>query len=526
MTETLAGRVLTSAGWITGRLRFDAAIRAVEPARDVPQDQFVLPGFIDLHVHGGDGADVMDGADAVRKMARFHARHGTTALLATTVTAPADEIRRAFAGIGAGAGAPEAGAARVLGAHLEGPFISPNALGAQPPFAIPPDLALVDELAQLAPVARGDHGAGNRSGRRAARGTYAATAAACQIGHTTCSFAEARAALAAGAAGFTHLFNAMTGLHHRKPGAAGCALAHATSAEMIFDLLHVEEGAVLTALRAVPGLYGITDAVAAAGMPDGEYRLGPPPIFKTGDAVRLADGTIAGSALTMDRALRNLLGLGVPLAEAAARLSTLAADYLGLEDRGRIVPGAAADLLVVDLPAPSPGGLSRKDGRSRSILASSASASAAAITASPTLRLRVAMPVSMWRLGCTRLVISAQPNRLRQSIHNPVPVNPVWPMSPPSTLGRRTNWRVGSPNRRCAWPIRGCAGQQRSQGSVSPRSSAAAKSSTPSMVPNSPACPAPRRGQRRSRRGPRRTARDRASCSARWPRRRQDRAGS
>ena len=120
------------------------------------------------------------------------------------------------------------------------------------------------------------------------------------------------------------------------------------SAELILDFHHVDEGAALAALRAVPRLHCVTDAVAAAGMPDGEYHLGAHTIIKRGDTVRLADGSLAGSVLTMDRALRNLLALGLPLAEAARRCSTLPAEYLGLGDRGRLVPGAAADLVVLD----------------------------------------------------------------------------------------------------------------------------------------------------------------------------------
>jgi N-acetylglucosamine-6-phosphate deacetylase len=169
-----------------------------------------------------------------------------------------------------------------------------------------------------------------------------------QIGHTTCSYAQARAALDAGAAGFTHLFNAMSGLHHRRPGAVGAALAHGQWAELILDFVHVEEGAARVALRAIPNVYCITDAVAATGMPPGEYRLGQHRIFKQENAVRLADGTLAGSILTMDQALRNLLHLGVPLDQAARRCATLPADYLGLEERGRLASGAVADVVVVD----------------------------------------------------------------------------------------------------------------------------------------------------------------------------------
>src|SRR5690606_11286758 len=193
-----------------------------------------------------------------------------------------------------------------------------------------------------------------------------------QIGHTACSYAEARAALAAGASGFTHLFNAMSGLHHRRAGAAGAALAHGEWAELILDFVHVEEGAARVALRAIPKVYCITDAVAATGMPPGAYSLGQHRIFKHEDAVRLADGTLAGSVLTMDRALRNLMHLGLPLDQAAKRCATLPADYLGLEDRGRLVPGAVADLVVVIAPAgwwPSSPKADQSRPRTRSILA-------------------------------------------------------------------------------------------------------------------------------------------------------------
>ena len=120
------------------------AITAIEPWRRRPGERFILPGFIDLHVHGGGGADTMQGAEAVATMARFHARHGTTALLPTTVTAPPHALLQAAHGVAAAR--PGRAAARILGLHLEGPFINPAVLGAQPPFAIPPDLALLDAI--------------------------------------------------------------------------------------------------------------------------------------------------------------------------------------------------------------------------------------------------------------------------------------------------------------------------------------------------------------------------------------------
>ena len=343
--RSLSGSILTPSGWVSGTLRYTAQIRSIEPG-PVSDTVTIVPGFVDLHVHGGQGADCMDGADAVRHMARFHARHGTTALLATTVTAPAEALIRAMRGIAEAMRVAGPGA-RVLGAHLEGPFISPDALGAQPPFAIPPDLGLLEELAAIAPMRVATYAPeiDRDGGLLAALGRLGCRA---QIGHTTCDFAQARTALARGATGFTHLYNAMSGLHHRDSGAVGAALALAESAELILDLQHVDEGAALAALRCIPRLHCVTDAVAAAGMPDGRYRLGPHTVSKRGDTVRLGDGRLAGSVLTMDQALRNLMALGLPLGGAAHRCSPLPADYLGLVDRGRIVPGAAADIVVLD----------------------------------------------------------------------------------------------------------------------------------------------------------------------------------
>ncbi len=327
-------------------IRFTASIQSIEPG-EAPPNRFILPGFVDLHVHGGGGDDVMTGADGVRGTAAFHARYGTTALLATTVTAPAADLRTAAAGVAEAMRRPADRGARVLGWHLEGPFINPGALGAQPPFAIPPDLGLVAELCALAPM-RVATIAPEMDPDGALLRYFTAQAVRVQIGHTLCSYADARQALDRGAAGFTHLFNAMTSLHHRAPGAVGCALAHATHAEIIADLFHVQQAAVLTALRAIPGLYVVTDAVAAAGMPDGLYRLGRNSVAKSGDVVRMADGGLAGSLLTMDRALRNLMQIGLTMAEASRRVSTVAAQYLGLTDRGTLVTGAVADFVTVN----------------------------------------------------------------------------------------------------------------------------------------------------------------------------------
>lgn len=346
MSRRLDGRVVTDAGVISGTITFSDVIEAIEPDAHASGDRLIVPGFIDLHVHGGGGCDVMEGEDAVREMARFHARHGTTSLLATTVTAEPPDLLQAFEAIGHVAGSDDGRAARVLGAHLEGPFISPRALGAQPPFTRDPDLDLLETLASRASVKVATY-APEIDVDGALLEWFKQRSVRAQIGHTTCSYDQARTALDHGASGFTHLFNAMSGFHHRAPGAAGAALAHVDYGEVIADGVHVEEGALRAALRAVPRLYCVTDAVAAAGMPPGRYRLGTNEIFKDGNRVHLADGSLAGSLLTMDAAFNVMARLGT-LEDASRRCSTWPARYLGLCDRGALKTGLRADLVLFD----------------------------------------------------------------------------------------------------------------------------------------------------------------------------------
>ena len=354
MATAMQGHVLTPNGWVHGELQMaqgriaalhgNAVDEALVRAGKLP---IVIPGFIDLHVHGGHGRDTMEGGDAVAAIARAHAQHGTTSLLATTMTAPREEIEAALRGLANAVTERPPGSARVLGVHLEGPYINPGRLGAQPDFASLATLTEVLALHAIAPIKLITI-APELPGHLALIVQLRAQGFVVQIGHSAGSYDDGVAALNAGASGFTHLFNAMTGLHHREPGMVGAALAHAQRAEIIADLQHVHPGAIRAALRAIPGLYCVTDSTSAAGMPDGDYRLGRHHVSKCLGAVRLADGTLAGSSLTMDQALRNLVGLGLTLRDASARTATIAAEHLGLADRGLLSSGAWADVVVLD----------------------------------------------------------------------------------------------------------------------------------------------------------------------------------
>ena len=313
----------------------------------------LLPGFIDVHVHGGDGTDAMDAdPDGLRRMARFHARHGVTALLPTTWSAPPSALEAAVAAIADAAG-PVEGGATIAGAHLEGPWINPARAGAQDPAGIrPPDGAearrLLDlrrgvvKLVALAPEMPGADGVIEEC---RARGVVVAA------GHTEADWGEMVAAVAAGVRHVTHTFNAMAGLGHREPATVGAALAlPELRCELIADGHHVHAGAmaVLARAKGPGGVVLISDAIRAAGLAEGEVDLGGRAAQHCCGAVRLADGRLAGSVLTLDVALRNFAaasGWGWPdLARAAAGN---AAEALGLSSKGRLAPGLDADLVLL-----------------------------------------------------------------------------------------------------------------------------------------------------------------------------------
>jgi N-acetylglucosamine-6-phosphate deacetylase len=348
--QSIEGNVLTPTGWVNGSITFDQKITAL-PTQTVDPDSnqacYILPGFIDLHVHGAGGKDTMEGAGAIEVISRMHAQHGTTSMLATTMTAPMSDLENALHALTAVCAQRASGAARVLGVHLEGPYINPGKLGAQPDFAHAGSLDQVQHLHRIAPIKLITL-APEVEGNLAMVRQLTDLGMRVQLGHTLGTYEDGVAALENGASSFTHLYNAMSRMDHRAPGMVGAALAHANFAEIIPDLLHVHPGAIRAALRAIPKVYCVTDSTSASGMPDGEYMLGRQVVHKCLGGVRLADGTLAGSTLTMDQALKNLVKIGLELDDASKRVSTYAADFLGLSDRGRLQVDAYADLVVLD----------------------------------------------------------------------------------------------------------------------------------------------------------------------------------
>ena len=331
---------------------------------------WVLPGFVDIHVHGGGGTSFTEGAsDDARNAAEFHRRHGSTTLLASLVTAPLAELETRAALL---AGLADEGV--IAGLHLEGPFLSPVRRGAQDPrHMLAPDLAAFDRLRA---AARGHLRvltlAPELPGAIALVRAAARAGVTVAIGHTDATAEETSAAIDAGATHATHLFNGMRPPHHRDPGAVGALLdREEVTCEVITDGVHLHDMTIrLTARAAGPGrLVLITDAMAAAGMPDGSYQLGSMRVNVAGGTARLAGesaravltgwvahaggavqaGPIAGSTATMASVVRHALAAGLPVTEVAAAASTTPARVLGIGDRtGALHPGLAADLVVCD----------------------------------------------------------------------------------------------------------------------------------------------------------------------------------
>jgi N-acetylglucosamine-6-phosphate deacetylase len=376
------GRIVTpggvlSPGWI--RLAGDLIDAAGPGDTPGPPDvdlhgQWVLPGFVDLHVHGGGGASFTDGpASQARQAAAFHARRGSTTVLASLVTAPAAELAARAARL---AGLAAEGV--IAGLHAEGPFLSPAQAGAQDPrHMLAPDLAVFGRLhAAAGGWLRILTLAPELPGALTLIETARKAGVSVAVGHTDATAAVTLAAIDAGATHATHLFNAMPPLHHREPGPAGALLDRAeVTCEVIADGVHTSDLAVRLAFRAAgPGrMVLVSDATAAAGMPDGRYRLGPVQVTVAGGVARLArdpspdpspgpspaagpgrgrgagpgPGALAGSTVTLADVVRRAIAAGLPVPDVAAAASTVPARILGLQT-GALQPGLAADLVICD----------------------------------------------------------------------------------------------------------------------------------------------------------------------------------
>jgi N-acetylglucosamine-6-phosphate deacetylase len=332
------GDVLTAAGWSADELLLDGRAVALDGTPTEVLDVtgcLVVPGFVDLHVHAAGGHPAQGVRADLPAMAAALGRSGVTSFLATAVTAPLDELRDLVR-----TPPPEHGA-RCLGVHLEGPWLSPDAAGAQPLE----HLRAVDVEDALDLVAAGPVRvvtvAPELPGARDLIRALVARGVRVSLGHSTATYDESLDAVLAGASGITHCFNAMSPMTAREPGLVGLAMSRAgLVVEVIADGVHVHPGSVraLHSTRGAEGVAFVSDCVDGCA--------GPDVLTRDGDVLRLADGTLAGSATTLADAVRHAVAWGIPLEDALAMASTTPAAHLGLDVRLR--PGARADVVVLD----------------------------------------------------------------------------------------------------------------------------------------------------------------------------------
>ena len=341
-------------------LCYDERIMSIVPAAEFTAEgvdkvidaagAYVAPGFVNVHIHGCDGADTMDeDADALGKIAAFQARTGVTSFLPTTMTCAYDAVERALVRIRRAMTEKPHGA-RILGTHMEGPFISPAKKGAQDEqYILPPTFAKIApyrDVIKIITVAPEMLSEENFIESCRKSGIIVS------LGHTAADYETACAAIAHGATHITHLCNAMTGLNHRKPGVLGAALDTDANCELIVDNVHVHPAMqrIIYAAKRGTHIIPITDSMRACGLSDGVSELGGQKVYVNGTRATLADGTIAGSVLRMNdglRILRENLGASIPtIVEMATRTP---AEELNVYDRlGSLTVGKYADIAIFD----------------------------------------------------------------------------------------------------------------------------------------------------------------------------------
>ena len=334
--------------------------RFTEVLNDVPaedgvdlENQYVIPGLVDVHNHGNSGADFSDGDyDGLVKMARYLAQNGVTSFAPASMTLPYDVLEAAYKTAVQLKNAQPSGCARLMGIQMEGPFFSKKKKGAQngaylrdPDFAAFKKLYDASEgLIRIADVAAELPGAVEFT-------EQASKLCTVSIAHTDCTYEDAKSVFEAGARHLTHLYNAMPGIHHRKPGPIGAGSEREDIvAELICDGQHIHPSAVRMAFKLFPGrICLVSDALRCCGMPDGQYTLGGQDVFLAGGAAKLRDGTLAGSATNLWDCMKKTVEFGIPQEQAILSATLVPAKELGREaEIGSIAPGRLADFVVCD----------------------------------------------------------------------------------------------------------------------------------------------------------------------------------
>jgi N-acetylglucosamine-6-phosphate deacetylase len=315
---------------------------------------YVSPGFIDVHIHGAGGYDTMDGtSEAINAIANTIVKHGTTSFTPTTMTVSIDEIRKSLKVIKDLKTTGNDGA-HILGVHLEGPFVSPKAIGAQNPNHLlsPSITAYQDIIKDYEDIIVSITLAPEVDGAKELIKYISGSGVICSLGHTNATYEEMLEAIKCGASHSTHLYNAMTPLNHRNPGAVGAVFDSNITTETISDGIHISYPALRIAYnqKGTDNVLLISDAMMACCMPNGEYSLGGQKVIVVNDEARLENGALAGSVLTLDKAVRNVYkNSNIPLYEIVKMASFNGAKHCKVDDhKGQIKEGYDADLILFD----------------------------------------------------------------------------------------------------------------------------------------------------------------------------------
>ena len=342
--KKISGTIVNYDSTFEGEIEFDDNIQNLKTTKNENSHNYIIPGFIDLHCHGGEGFDTMDGKESIDYMSKYHLSKGTTSLLPTTWTSSYDHTLKALNGFNSLINKHS----NIIGVHLEGPFINPNKLGAQPARSLLPSKEFIEGVLNLAHI-------------------KTITLAPeidkmvdfipfliekninIQFGHSLASSDCCEKYMDKYKVSFTHLYNAMSDNRHRKPGVLSAALLKGKFAEIICDMNHVSKESILIAKKCIPDLYAITDAISACGLSNGDYKFADADITKTDKKVVIKElGTLAGSIVNMHETFLNLLNINLSMEDAVKMTSFSASKYLNDNTIGYIKKGCRSNFLVLD----------------------------------------------------------------------------------------------------------------------------------------------------------------------------------
>ena len=342
----ISGKIINHDGSYTGTIEFGNKIESIKKDKLSDFENIIIPGFIDLHCHGGNGFDTMAGLSSIIEMSKYHLKHGTTTLLPTTLTATLNDTIKAIEGLNDFIDQNN-NLTNILGVHLEGPFINPNKLGAQPPHAQLPNIDFIKKIKDKVKI-KVITLAPELAGVDACIDYLIENNIRVHIGHSLADYNCCIKIMNKNKVGFTHLYNAMSGDDHRNPGVVTAALRHAEFAEIICDLYHVDQENIHLAHKCIPKLYAISDAISASGMPDGDYDFANTKITKKNGQALINSTVLAGSVINMHDTFKNLVKINFSLEKAVAMTSFHAAQYLSEDNKGRIDKGFCSNLIVLD----------------------------------------------------------------------------------------------------------------------------------------------------------------------------------